>query len=152
MKVIDRDNKIFKSDEYTKDKYLFFILEKKINHENAQIISDEENYVITNESPETNPWIWTKDNFDKSKIRSLGDYIADNLNQGTVVLINDTDNKLQLLIKTRRSDLDVSKVLRETLKDFGGSGGGRVDFAQGSVPTSEHKEEIRNLFMEVIKK
>ena len=75
MKVIDRDNKIFKSDEYTKDKYLFFILEKKINHENAQIISDEENYVITNESPETNPWIWTKDNFDKSKLQELEDLI-----------------------------------------------------------------------------
>jgi hypothetical protein len=75
MKVIDRNNEIFKSDEFIKDKYLFFILEKKINHENAQIMSDEENYVITNESPETNPWIWTKDNFDKSKLQELEDLI-----------------------------------------------------------------------------
>lgn len=75
MKTIDKNNDVFKSDEYAKDKYLFFILEKKINHENAKITSDEKNYVITNESPETNPWIWTKDNFDKSKLKELEELI-----------------------------------------------------------------------------
>ena len=75
MKTIDKNNDVFKSDEYVKDKYLFFILEKKINHENAKIMSDEKNYVITNESPETNPWIWTKDNFDKSKLKELEELI-----------------------------------------------------------------------------
>ena len=75
MKTIDKNNRIFQSDEYVNDKYLFFILEKKINHENARIMSDEENYVISNESPETNPWIWTKDNFDKSKLKELEELI-----------------------------------------------------------------------------
>lgn len=41
MKTIDKNNDVFKSDEYVKDKYLYFILEKKINHENAKITSDE---------------------------------------------------------------------------------------------------------------
>jgi hypothetical protein len=50
--TISKDNEIFKSEEYQKDKYLFMILEKKINHENAKIMSDGKNYVIVNESEE----------------------------------------------------------------------------------------------------
>lgn len=73
--IIDKNHGIFNSDEYLKDKYLYFIFEKKINNENAKIMSDWENYVITNESAETNPWIWTKDNFDKSKLKDIEDLI-----------------------------------------------------------------------------
>ena len=73
--TISKDNEIFKSEEYQKDKYLFMILEKKINHENAKIMSDGKNYVIVNESEERWPWIWTKDNFDKSKLVEIEELI-----------------------------------------------------------------------------
>ena len=51
------------------------ILEKKINHEDAKIMSDEKNYVIVNESEERWPWIWTKNDFDKSKLKEIEDVI-----------------------------------------------------------------------------
>jgi hypothetical protein len=50
--IISKDDEVFKSEEYQKDKYLFMILEKKINHEDAKIMSDGKNYVIVNESEE----------------------------------------------------------------------------------------------------
>jgi hypothetical protein len=75
MKVIEKDNAVFQSEEYKKDKYLFMILEKKINHEDAKIMSDENNYVVANESVEMPTWIWTKDNFDKSKLKEIEEVI-----------------------------------------------------------------------------
>ena len=75
MKLIDKDNKIFKSNDYVNDKLLFAIFEKKINDANAKIMSDEENYIITNESEERAPWIWTKDNFDRSKLKEIEELI-----------------------------------------------------------------------------
>lgn len=75
MKIINKNNTIFSSDEFIKDKYLFAVFQKKINHENAKIMSDEENYVITNESDDRAPWIRTKDNFDLSKLKDIEDLI-----------------------------------------------------------------------------
>ena len=71
MKLIDKKNKVFKSNDYVNDKLLFVIFEKKINNENAKIMSDEENYIITNESEERAPWIWSKDNFDRNKLKEI---------------------------------------------------------------------------------
>jgi len=75
FKKIKLNDEIFNCDEYLKDKYLYFIFEKKINNENAKIMSDGKNYIITNESVDTNPWIWTKDNFDKSKLKDIENLI-----------------------------------------------------------------------------
>jgi transcriptional antiterminator len=79
MKIINKNNTIFSSDEFIKDKYLFAVFQKKINHENAKIMSDEENYVITNESEDRAPWIWTKDNFDSSKLKEIEELIKEYL-------------------------------------------------------------------------
>ena len=75
MNIIDKNNEIFKSKEYVKDKFLFAIFEKKINDPNAKIMSDGENYIITNESEERGPWIWTKDNIDDVKIKEIEELI-----------------------------------------------------------------------------
>ncbi len=75
MKTIDKNNRIFQSNEYKKDKYLFSVFETKINDENARIISDGENYVITNESEDRWPRIRTKDNFDRSKLNEIEESI-----------------------------------------------------------------------------
>ena len=76
MKIIDKTNEVFASKDYQKDKYLFTVFETKINDKNAKIMSDEENYVITNENEEMGPWIWTKDNFDKSKLKEIEEVIG----------------------------------------------------------------------------
>jgi hypothetical protein len=75
METIDKNNKIFQSNEYKKDKYLFSVFETKINDENARIMSDGENYVITNESEDRRPRIRTKDNFDRSKLNEIEESI-----------------------------------------------------------------------------
>lgn len=75
MKTIDTNNKVFKSEEYLKDKYLFNVFEKKIQDENAKIMSDEENYIITNESEERAPWIRTKDNIDQFVLKEIEEVI-----------------------------------------------------------------------------
>lgn len=75
METINKNNRVFQCNEYKKDKYLFSVFETKINDENARIMSDGENYVITNESVETPPWIWTKDDFDKSKLKEIEEVI-----------------------------------------------------------------------------
>ena len=74
-KVIKTDNTIFSSEDYQNDKFLFNIFQKKINNPNAHIMSDEENYIITNESEERAPWIYTKDNFDKTKLKEIEELI-----------------------------------------------------------------------------
>ena len=71
IKHIDKNNKIFKTKEYEKDKLLFAIFEKKINLDNAFIMSDEENFAITNESIERAPWIWTKEHFDIKALKDI---------------------------------------------------------------------------------
>ena len=74
-KKIETNSEIFKSDFYQNDKFLFNIFQKKINDPNAHIMSDEENYIITNESEERAPWIYTKDGFDKSKLKEIEELI-----------------------------------------------------------------------------
>ena len=75
MEVIDKNNRIFQSNEYKKDKYLFSVFETKINDVNARIMSDGENYVIVNESEDRRPRIRTKDNFDRSKLNEIEESI-----------------------------------------------------------------------------
>lgn len=75
MERINKNNRIFQSNEYKKDKYLFSVFETKINDENARIMSDGENYVITNESEDRWPRIRTKDNFDRSKLNEIEESI-----------------------------------------------------------------------------
>ena len=74
-KQIKLDSAIFKSSYYQNDRFLFNIFQKKINDPNAHIMSDEENYIITNESEERAPWIYTKDNFDRSKLKEIEELI-----------------------------------------------------------------------------
>ena len=88
---------------------------KKINNPDAKIMSDEENYVITNESEETAPWIWTKDDFNKENkthivsagsvhFEPFGLYAGktkslEDLKKGaTVAVPNDTTNEARALL------------------------------------------------------
>ena len=71
MKKINKDNKIFSSEEFQKDKYKFYIILKNLDSPELESYSDEENYIICRGSKKWPTWIWTKDNFDKSKINEI---------------------------------------------------------------------------------
>ena len=64
MKKIDKDNKIFSSPEFQKEKYKFNILIKNLESKTLQLYSDEENYVICRGAEGLPTWIWTRDNID----------------------------------------------------------------------------------------
>ena len=74
-KKIDRNNNIFNSSEFQKDKYKFYIILKNLESPELELYSDEENYIICRGSKKWPTWIWTKDNFDKSKINEIEELI-----------------------------------------------------------------------------
>lgn len=71
MQVIEKDNKIFSSVDYLKDKSMFHLITKNLKSPDVMLISDEENYVICRGSTDWPTWIWTKDNFDISKLDEI---------------------------------------------------------------------------------
>ncbi|MBR3887718.1 MAG: GNAT family N-acetyltransferase [Clostridia bacterium] len=71
MKAIDKNNKIFESAEFKKDKYKFNIIFKNLDSETLELYSDEEEYMICRGKMDKPAWIWTKDNFDKTKIEEI---------------------------------------------------------------------------------
>lgn len=79
---ITGDNKIFEGDEFQKDKYKFNIILKNLPSPELELYSDEENYIICRGSKQWPTWIWTKDNFDKSKVSEIEQlikmYLTDN--------------------------------------------------------------------------
>ena len=71
MKFINPDNKIFSSSEFQKDKYKFYLISLNLKSESVMLYSDEENYVICRGAVGLPTWIWTKDNFDISKLDEI---------------------------------------------------------------------------------
>ena len=75
MKKIHKNNKIFASPEFIKDKYKFNIIFKNLDSETLELYSDEDEYMICRGKSDKPAWIWTKDGFDKSKIGEIEELI-----------------------------------------------------------------------------
>jgi predicted GNAT family acetyltransferase len=79
---IDKNNSVFNDSEFQKDKYKFNIILKNLPSPELELYSDEENYIICRGSKGWPTWIWTKDNFDKTKIEEIEElirmYLTDN--------------------------------------------------------------------------
>lgn len=71
MKKIDINNKIFYSEDFQKDKYKFYLITQNLKSESVVLYSDEENYVICRGASGLPTWIWTKDNFDITKLEEI---------------------------------------------------------------------------------
>lgn len=52
MKMIDKNNRIFSSEEFQKDKYKFNLILQNLNSENLELYSDEENCIVCRGSKE----------------------------------------------------------------------------------------------------
>lgn len=81
-KKIEKDNKIFSSEEFLKDKYKFNLIFKNLPSLELELYSDEESYMFCRGSKNFPTWIWTSDSFDKSKIGEIEElikmYLTDN--------------------------------------------------------------------------
>lgn len=75
MKKIDANSKVFSTTDFQKDKYKFNLILKNLPSPELELYSDEENYIICRGSKKWPTWIWTKDNFDKSKILEIEELI-----------------------------------------------------------------------------
>ena len=64
---IDRDNKIFKSEDFLKDRYKFDMIHKILSGEEITLYSDEENFFLARNEVGKSTWIWTKDDLTDEK-------------------------------------------------------------------------------------
>ena len=71
FKKIDKNNKIFNSEDFQKDKYKFFLVLQNLSSDTLELYSDEENYLLVRGNIKYPTWIWTKDNFDKSLFKEI---------------------------------------------------------------------------------
>lgn len=71
MKKINIDNKIFKSEEFLKDKSKFALIVQNLKSETVLLYSDEENYLICRGAIGWPTWIWTKDNIEIDKVKEI---------------------------------------------------------------------------------
>ena len=82
IKKIDKNNPIFISEDFQKDKYLFNTILKNLSSNGLELYSDEENYILCRGRKDLQTWIWTKDNFDKSLLmeieKLINVYLTDN--------------------------------------------------------------------------
>lgn len=67
-KKIEPNNKIFKCDDFKRDKYKFNIVSKILSSNEALLYSDEENYFFARSQEGEPTWIWTKDGLKDKKI------------------------------------------------------------------------------------
>ncbi len=75
IKKINPDNKIFKSEEFQKEKYKFLLILQNLDSKTLELYSDEENYILCRGDLKYPTWIWTKDNFDKSLLSEIEETI-----------------------------------------------------------------------------
>ena len=61
---------------------------------------------------------------------------------GTVVLLGSRDTGQVVFAQSKGLAHDMGAVLRDSLKEFGGKGGGPKDFAQGSVPDATRIDSV----------
>lgn len=71
MKKIDKDNRVFASKAFQKDKYKFYIMVQSLKYETVKIYSDEKNYVLCQGMNGLPTWIWTRDNIGSNLIEEI---------------------------------------------------------------------------------
>ena len=77
MKKIKRDNKIFQSDEFQKDKFKFNIVSKILSGDEVLLYSDEQNYFLARNKEGMPTWIWTRDGLkDRKKLEEIKESIS----------------------------------------------------------------------------
>ena len=82
-KWIKPNHKIFSGTDFQKDKYLYNIVLKILTSPNLVLYSDEENYFICRSEKDCPTWIWTKENFDKTKVNEIEELIEMYLTENT---------------------------------------------------------------------
>ncbi|MFH1823620.1 MAG: alanine--tRNA ligase [Candidatus Firestonebacteria bacterium] len=95
------------------------------------------------------------DNLDLGLLRDIGDKIKDKLKTCCVVLFTTKDNKLSyicMITKDLLEKINASFIIKEIAKIIGGSGGGRVDLAEGGAKSVNDLSKVLKETENIIKK
>ena len=71
MKKITKENKIFLSKEFEKDKYMYYGLFENETNKDIEIYSDEKNHIICVDNDDNELWIWTKEANEKNALEII---------------------------------------------------------------------------------
>ena len=87
------------------------------------------------------------DGMEASGMREAADRLRLSLNNGIVVLISVSGDKIPLIVACSKGlDIDAKQIMEYITNQLGGSGGGRPDFAQaGGVDQSKIDEAFNKL-------
>ena len=81
------------------------------------------------------------ENTDSNSLRELADQLRNNETNTIVVLISVSGDKIPLIVAcSKEVEIDAREIMKHLVNQLGGSGGGRPDFAQGGVDSSEDLE------------
>ena len=83
---------------------------------------------------------------DRKVLSDLSDRLQDKLKDAVIVLVGQGDGSYPLIVSVSKSltgKLNAGKILGEVATALGGKGGGRPDFAQGSVPSLQNLEQAK---------
>jgi alanyl-tRNA synthetase len=126
-------------------------LQRRLDELTAQLLSYEADSLLAAARPLNGARLVTlaSDDLDVAGLRTLaGALIA---KPGVIALLASTGGGKLSVVFARSQDLSlhVGNLLRNTLQQFGGSGGGRADFAQGGGPAPEQAGDILHFAVEL---
>ena len=82
-------------------------------------------------------------NIDSKSLRELADQLRNNETNTIVTLISVSGDKMPVIVAcSKEVEIDAREIMKHLVNQLGGSGGGRPDFAQGGVDSSEDIELV----------
>jgi len=85
MKKIDRNNKIFESEAYKRDRNQFHIIELNLAFQSPLLYSDEDNYVICCGQKGKPIWIWTVDKIERNVMKEVAEVLEEQFLNDTTI-------------------------------------------------------------------
>lgn len=74
-KKVDKNNKVFETAEFQKDKYKFYLAMQIKSGDDPIIYSNGEDYFLIRSDDKHPVWVWTKDNISKELVKEIKDVI-----------------------------------------------------------------------------
>jgi len=138
--LIDKNKKL--------EKEVNALAEKNINSQIEDIIKQEKKNLSGN-----NYIVYMFGNLGADILRKASDLFLSKLTKKSVVFLGSEKGSFICRVsKDFKDEVSASDILQESLESFGGSGGGRQDFAQGGLKDASKAKQVMKKAEEVIKK
>lgn len=137
--VIEKNKKL--------EKELMSLTEKNISSQIKDIIKDSKKAI-----KDKSFLVYEFKNFNMDILRRASDLFINNLAKKSIIfLASDTGLFICRISKDLKDKFSASEILKQIVELFGGSGGGRPDFAQGGIKDAKKTKQVLKKAQEVIK-